>query len=135
MSMESARLSISKRSSNSDLAEPRDQRALRRPVGALDGGDAGVGERLDHLREPVPLGDAVGVGEQDDPAARQPRTVVPGGGRAAVGLGDDGHRKARGDRGGGVGRAVVDDQHLVLLPRHGLPRERLEAGPIVAPAL
>ncbi len=86
----------------------------RDEVGAADPGVVGGLEGVREETEPVAVGPGVVVGEGDDLARRRLDPGVPGGGEAAVLGPDQADVELGGDRRGAVGRAVVDDDHLVV---------------------
>jgi len=81
--------------------------AARRQIARLHPGD--------EVGQPVWIGDAVAVGIGDDLASGGFRADVARDGEPLVGLADDpAEREALGDFEGAVGRAVIDDDDLVI---------------------
>ncbi len=99
----------------------------RREIGAAAGDEIGRLHLGDEIIQPIRIGDAVAVGIGDDLAGRGFGADIARDAEAFVRLRDDlAVAEALGDGEAAIGRAVIDDDHLVI----GIIelRERFEAG-------
>ena len=109
-----------------DLNKASDQPTLCGQIRALGADRFGVGERCNHALDPVRLGHAVGVCEQQQIAGCVGHTRVARAGRALVLLPNQPHTFAAiacRDVGCGVQRPVINDDDFVAAARHGLAEE------------